>query len=663
MAKRENFLVIDIGSTAIHMAEFESMPDNSLFLHAFDNLEYNESVTEENRRDMISGTVRRALASGKYKSRNANICISGQSAFMRFVKLPPVTDDESSVKKIVEFEAKQNVPFPIDEVVWDYQLIGNEDDDDELEVMFAVIKIDVVETVMQAVKSAGLKVRVVDFSPAALYNAARANYVGEDECCMLLDIGGKCTTLLFLEGGRLFARSIPIAGASISQQIAKEFNVPFSEAEMLKRRYGFVALGGAYEEPESEVAATISKIIRNVMTRLHGEINRTINIYRSQQKGSKPVKLFLAGGSSTMAFTEHFFSEKLRMEVSYFNVFSIVQLGEQVDREELSQQAHLFPAVVGTALRNVHHCPVEINLSTENKGNAGLRKKLPLILLGCALFTLACGLGFITNLVKLGEIKTTTTSVKEDTKVRSAFKNSIAGALTSEAHATEAYTQIKTLLAKREPWNELFNAIQVAKPLDVWVTSIEKTKAPSAADQKAAKDEADEEMMGFFGSAPTTPNEKKKAATPQESSAEWFLIKGYSVGIPDQKYKKNGDVGIQTGEWTRRIFSKEQIVRFGEIQKRLLADNSELLAADSKVADRLKKLGEQIPFVDDDRNRIKRENQGLETYFLTALLLNGMFDPEQTTLSNLNDEVTSAAKNLTSFTIVLRVKKPIDLKR
>src|SRR5210317_1068201 len=187
MAKREHFMVIDIGSTAIHIAEFESMPDNSLVLHSFDNLEYNENLTDENRNEVLTGTIRRSLASGKYKSRIANICISGQSAFMRFVKLPPVTDDESSVKKIVEFEAKQNVPFPIDEVVWDYQLIGNEEDDDELEVMFAVIKNDVVDALTQAVKSAGLKTRIVDFAPAALYNAARANYVGEDECSMLLD--------------------------------------------------------------------------------------------------------------------------------------------------------------------------------------------------------------------------------------------------------------------------------------------------------------------------------------------------------------------------------------------------------------------------------------------------------------------------------------------
>ena len=362
MAKRERFLVIDIGSMALHIAEFESTTSGGLILFESMNIEYTQAINEQNRTDIISEAIGTALETGKFQSKKVAICISGQSAFMRFVKLPPITDDEESVKKIVQHEAIQNVPFPIDEVVWDYQLIGRGQDSEELEVMFAVIKNEIVDGVIEAVKEHKLKTLHVDFAPAALFNAARANYVGENECAMLLDIGGKCTTLIFLEGNRFFARSIPIAGAQITQQIAKEFSITAQEAEVLKRRYGFVALGGAYEEPESEVAATISKIIRNVMTRLHGEINRTINIYRAQQKGSKPTKLLLAGGSSTMDYTVHFFSEKLRIEVDYFNAFTIVEV--KGNRDDLSKMAHLFPETIGTALRMTHPCPVDIDLDS-----------------------------------------------------------------------------------------------------------------------------------------------------------------------------------------------------------------------------------------------------------------------------------------------------------
>ena len=111
----------------------------------------------------------------------------------------------------------------MDEVIWDYQLLTGAED--ELEVMFVVIKNEIVETVIEAIGSIGLKPQLIDFAPAALYNVARANHIGDKDCAMILDIGGRSTTLLFLDGKRLFVRIIPIGGFSITQQIAKEFNI------------------------------------------------------------------------------------------------------------------------------------------------------------------------------------------------------------------------------------------------------------------------------------------------------------------------------------------------------------------------------------------------------------------------------------------------------
>ncbi|MFT5130662.1 MAG: type IV pilus assembly protein PilM, partial [Rhodothermales bacterium] len=368
MAQISQQLTIDIGSTGIRMGEFEyPQAGESMILHRFKVVEYAEQITEANRHVVISDAIRSAYEEGGFTTNRCSVSVSGQAAFMRFVKLPPVREEEARIKQIVEYEARQNVPFPMDEVIWDYQLFSTGESDEDLEVMFVVIKNDIVESVIAAVKSVGLKPKIVDFAPAALYNVARANHIGEEECSMLLNIGGRCTTLLFLDGNRFFARTIPIAGFSITQQIAKEFGIGNEEAEVLKRRHGFVALGGAYEEPESEVAATISKIVRNVMTRLHGEINRSISVYRTQQKGRKPTHLYLSGGSSTMAFTDHFFSEKLRMEVSYLNPFKIVTLDPAMDIKALQEVAHMLPEVVGVGLRMSVTCPVEVTLIPESE--------------------------------------------------------------------------------------------------------------------------------------------------------------------------------------------------------------------------------------------------------------------------------------------------------
>ena len=115
-------------------------------------------------------------------------------------------------------------------------------------------------------------------------------------CDMVISIGGRTTNLLFLEGDKFFARTIPIAGHTITQQIARKFSIGQPEAEELKRRHGFVAKTD--EDTGTEASGDVAKIVRNVMRRLYGEISRSISIYKAQQHGSDPVKIYLTGGTT-----------------------------------------------------------------------------------------------------------------------------------------------------------------------------------------------------------------------------------------------------------------------------------------------------------------------------------------------------------------------------
>jgi cell division ATPase FtsA len=202
----------------------------------------------------------------------------------------------------------------------------------------------------------------VDVSPAALCNSFRFNYGDQEGCTMLLDIGAKTSNLLFFEKGKVYARGINIGANSITTDFVAEAKMPFAKAEELKINEGFVSLGGAYEEPENPHQAAISKIARQVMTRLHMQVNQTIQFYRTQQGGSAPQKLFLAGGGSIMAYTAQFFQEKLNVPVEYFNPFRNIQIDPAVQIEELEKVAHGFGEVVGLGLRNLAQCPVELNL-------------------------------------------------------------------------------------------------------------------------------------------------------------------------------------------------------------------------------------------------------------------------------------------------------------
>ena len=360
MLNNKSFLAVDFGAANLKLAEFQVNEAGGLLLRRYGFRSLGQDGIQEATRDTaMRKAMDELLAEVGSKGRDVNICAPGFHTFSKFVKLPPV--DTSKVTQIIQYEAQQNVPFPLEEVVWDYQILGSTPTG-ELEVLLVAIKEDVVEGLFKTAESAGLRLQIVDVSPAALCNAFRYNYGDLDGCTMLLDIGAKTSNLLFFEKGNVYARGINIGANSITQDFAKEAKLAFDEAERIKIAEGFVSLGGAYEEPDSPNQAAIAKIARQVLTRLHIQVNQTIQFYRGQQGGSPPDRLFLSGGATSMPYTAQFFSEKLNLPVEYFNPLRNIQLDPDLNREELAKVAHSLGEVVGLGLRNLAHCPVDLNL-------------------------------------------------------------------------------------------------------------------------------------------------------------------------------------------------------------------------------------------------------------------------------------------------------------
>lgn len=360
MLNKKSFLVVDFGATNLKLAEFEMTEAGGLSLRQYGFKSLGQDGTQESTREaaMLRG-LQEALSEKSYGARNVNICAPGYHTFSKFVKLPPV--DTSKVTQIIQYEAQQNVPFPLEEVVWDYQILGAAQSG-ELEVLLVAIKSDIVEGLFKTAEKAGLRLQLVDVSPAALCNAFRYNYGDIEGCTMLLDIGAKTSNLLFFEKGNIYSRGINIGANAITQDFAKESKLGYEDAERLKIEEGFVSLGGAYEEPENPHQAAISKIARQVLTRLHIQVNQTIQFYRGQQGGSPPDRLFLSGGATSMPYTAQFFAEKLNLPVEYFNPLRNLQIDDSLPREELAKVAHSLGETVGLGLRNLAHCPVELNL-------------------------------------------------------------------------------------------------------------------------------------------------------------------------------------------------------------------------------------------------------------------------------------------------------------
>jgi type IV pilus assembly protein PilM len=367
MLNAKSFLTVDFGAGSLKLAEFEVNEAGGLRLkqYALKSLGL-EGSQESTREGVMQKALQELLAERGIRSKEVNVCAPGFHVFSKFVKLPPV--DTSKVTQIIQYEAQQNVPFPLAEVVWDYQILGSAPTG-ELEVLLVAIKTDIVEGLFRVTESSGLRLQLADVSPAALCNAFRYNYGDLEDCTMLLDIGAKTSNLLFFEKGKVYSRSINLGANSITQDFSTESKLAWADAEQKKISEGFVSLGGAYEEPENAHQAAISKIARQFMTRLHIQVNQTMQFYRGQQGGSAPQRLFLCGGASLMPYTAQFFAEKLNVPVEYFNPFRSVQIDPSINLEELARVAHSLGEVVGLGLRNLAHCPVELNLMPESTLN------------------------------------------------------------------------------------------------------------------------------------------------------------------------------------------------------------------------------------------------------------------------------------------------------
>jgi type IV pilus assembly protein PilM len=484
MLGSDRIIALDIGASTVKIGEFQAGKGHGVRLTNFNYADLGvDPEHEENRKALVVSTIRNALRERNIKSSQVIFSVSGQSVFTRFVKLPPV--DESKVVQIIQYEAQQNVPFPIDEVIWDYQLLGNSPQG-ELEVVLLAIKSDIIEDLTQGVESAGLRAEMVDVAPMALFNAVRYNYGDLEGCTMIVDIGARTTNLLFIEQNRVFSRSIPIAGNAITQNIATEFNVPFLEAEHMKKAQGFVALGGAYEEPESEAQARISKIIRNVMTRLHAEVARSVNFYRSQQAGGAPTRLLLSGGSSIIPYTDRFFKEKVQIPIEYFNPFRNIELDPQVSREDLARCAHFFGEVVGLGLRQYSECPIEVNLVPKSvRTRKQMEQKRPYLAgaAACLLLIPLCWLGYTkkTTVLKERQLEKITEEVNS---LRSLSENldrekKLLGDVQGKAE------QIVSLVQQRSVWPEILQDINLRIGSNLWVVSLSpQGESPSSGSAK-----------------------------------------------------------------------------------------------------------------------------------------------------------------------------------
>ena len=389
-------LTLNIGASKATLAEYSLGGKRNLTLTAYGSADL--QTVDVNDAMSISASlppvISQIMREAGIRPAPVVVSLGGQMVFPRFAKFPAV-GDKAKLEQLVHYEVEQNVPFPIDEIVCDHQFLGTAPDGD-VAAMIVAAKLDGVRAVTDAIAAAGLKTAVVDVSPIAVLNALRFSQPQLTGCSVVLDIGSKTTNLILIEGEKIYNRSIPVAGNTITKEIAQTFGCSFEEAEQIKIERGYVALGGVMED-EDEITDRVSKIIRTVLTRLHAEISRSINFYRSQQGGAAPSRLFLTGGTVRLPQLDQFFMESLQVDVEYLNPFTVVRVGGKVNNAALEGDAFTLVESVGLALRQTD-VPglIRINLMPpELVAQARNVRRIPFLVVGAAGVLAALGLGIV----------------------------------------------------------------------------------------------------------------------------------------------------------------------------------------------------------------------------------------------------------------------------
>ena len=384
MAKR--YLTLDIGASAVKLAEYEG-GKGGLTLVNYGIATLAAPLDAGNAGALLSPALLEIVREKGIKPGPVAVSISGQMVFPRFASIAAAGGAER-FDQMVRFEIEQNIPFPIDEMICDRQVLGD-NENGEKNVMIVAAKTDQVEDIAAAVRGAGFTPEIVDVAPIAITNVLRHSGAADVGCCVVLDIGSKTTSLVIADGDKLYNRSIPVAGNTITKEISTALGCTMEEAESYKREAAYVALGGVVED-EDETRDRISKVCRAVMTRLHAEVSRSINFYRSQQGGSVPVKLFITGGTSLLPQLDRFFAESLQLEVEYVNPFDVVGVGPKVDAEALETDAMVLSATIGLAVHAAGLATFAINLLPPSliKERADVAK-IPFVAVGAVAFVVA----------------------------------------------------------------------------------------------------------------------------------------------------------------------------------------------------------------------------------------------------------------------------------
>lgn len=332
-SEKKSRVGIDIGSYAVKTVELFRERDNLKIKNlAYARLEYPGS------KDNLLRAIKESAARANVLNRQVNIAVSGPSVIVRFIELPNMTAEE--LKNAIPFEAEKYIPFNIEEVILDHQLlIPRHGGESKMLVLLVAAKKSLINERLKLIDEANLSVGILDVASFANVNAfLKGPKRIKDGVTALVDIGAKATDINILDSSLLcFARSIQLGGNNITKAISDSLSIDLKSAEKMKIDPGDRAV---------EINEKINSILHNIIDEMRLSFS-----YYENQSGKAVESVFLTGGGSRIKNFDNMLRENLGMEIGLWDPTEGLELDPSIDRQSLDSIKDQLGVAIGLALR------------------------------------------------------------------------------------------------------------------------------------------------------------------------------------------------------------------------------------------------------------------------------------------------------------------------
>lgn len=350
MAKAKNVVGLDIGSSAVKLVQLKEtkrgyqlqnlglapLPPEAII----DGAMMNSTV--------IVSTIRDLVQSLRIRHKEVGLAVSGHSVIIKKIPLPAMTEEE--LEESIQWEAEQYIPFDINDVNIDVQVLTAEPSEQgQMDVLLVAAKKDMINDYLAVVQEAGLTPMVVDVATFCIQNAFEVNYdIPGGDTVVLINIGASVINIdVIAAGSWAFSRDLSMGGNMFTEEIQKQLNVSHDEAEALK-------LGGhASADADSVVPQEVERVIAAVAENMAGEVQRSLDFYAATAADSQVSRIYLCGGTCRLPSLYKVIENKVGVPVEVMNPFRNIEFDpKRFDPEYIRQVGPAAAVSVGLAVRS-----------------------------------------------------------------------------------------------------------------------------------------------------------------------------------------------------------------------------------------------------------------------------------------------------------------------